>query len=77
MLVSFGQQIDLIKVKTFAKENPTTTFRCRIPAKYDKSSAAKYRLLIYFGGAILPARTGLRASLEGIGAIKTDLLYPI
>ena len=48
--VSFGQQIDLIEIKTFAKENPTTTFRCRVPAKYDKSSVAKYRLLIYFGG---------------------------
>lgn len=41
---------ELITVKTFAKENPTTAFRCRIPAKYDKSSATKYRLLIYFGG---------------------------
>ena len=30
--VSFGQQIDLIEIKTFAKENPTTTFRCRVPA---------------------------------------------
>lgn len=46
--VSFGQQIDLIEIKTFAKENPTTTFRCRVPAKYDKSSMAKYRLLIQY-----------------------------
>ena len=48
--VSFAQQIDTVRIKTFAKENPTTTFRCRVPAKYDKSSVAKYRLLIYFGG---------------------------
>ena len=42
--------MELITVKTFAKENATTTFRCRIPTKYDKSSVVKYRLPIYFGG---------------------------
>ncbi len=49
-LVSFGQQIELIKVKTFAKENPTSIFRCRVPSKYDSMAKLKYRLLIYFGG---------------------------
>ena len=48
--IAHAQAIELITVKTFAKENATTTFRCRIPVKYDKSSVAKYRLLIYFGG---------------------------
>ena len=48
--IAYAQAVELITVKTFAKENPTTTFRCRVPAKYDKSSAIKYRLLIYFGG---------------------------
>lgn len=46
----YAQAIEPITIKTSARENPTTTFRCRIPAKYDKSSVAKYRLLIYFGG---------------------------
>lgn len=48
--IAYAQAVELITVGTFAKENPTTTFRCRVPAKYDKSSATKYRLLIYFGG---------------------------
>ena len=48
--ITYAQAMELITVKTFAKENPTTTFRCRISSKYDKSSATKYRLLIYFGG---------------------------
>ena len=46
--IAHAQAIELIPVKTFAKENATTTFRCRIPAKYDKSSVAKYPLLIQY-----------------------------
>ena len=74
---SYAQATDTITIKTFAKENPVVQFNYREPANYDITLKSKYRLLIYFGGAILPARTGLRASLGGIGAIKTDLLYPI
>ena len=45
-----AQQVDTLQIKTSAKENPTATFRCRVPAQYDQSSKVKYRLLIYFGG---------------------------
>ena len=33
-----AQQVDVLKIKTSAKENPTATFRCRVPAQYDQSS---------------------------------------
>ena len=76
--IAHAQAIELITVKTFAKENPTTTFRCRIPAKYNKSSVAKYRLLIYFGGRNTTGENEVKSkSWGGISAIKTDLLYPI
>ena len=45
-----AQQVDTLQIKTSAKENPTATFRCRVPAQYDQSSNVKYRLLVYFGG---------------------------
>lgn len=41
---------DVLSVKTSSKENPTAVFRCRPPSKYRSASAAKYRLLIFFGG---------------------------
>ena len=46
----FSQVFDTLQIKTSAKENPTATFRCRVPAQYDQSSKVKYRLLVYFGG---------------------------
>lgn len=46
----FSQVFDTLQIKTSAKENPTATFRCRVPAQYNQSSKVKYRLLIYFGG---------------------------
>ena len=45
-----AQQVEVLSVKTFAKENPVATFRCRAPAKYQIDSEAKYRILVYFGG---------------------------
>ena len=48
-ITCFGTQESYI-VKTSAKENPTATFRCRVPAQYDQASKVKYRLLVYFGG---------------------------
>lgn len=45
-----AQQIDILQLKTFAKENPIATFRCRAPAKYQADSVVRYRLLVYFGG---------------------------
>lgn len=49
-VILYAQQIDALKIKTSAKENPTATFRCRVPTQYDQSSKVKYRLLVYFGG---------------------------
>ena len=41
---------EVYTLKTSAKGNPTSTFRCRVPAQYNQSSKVKYRLLVYFGG---------------------------
>ena len=49
--IAHAQAIELITVKTFAKENTAYWFTLAV--------------------AILPVRTRLRASLGGIGAIKT------
>ena len=45
-----AQLIDIISIKTFAKENPEVQFHNREPANYDITSNSKSRLLIYFGG---------------------------
>lgn len=71
--IAHAQAIELITVKTFAKENATTTFRCRIPAKYDKSSVAKYRLLIYFGGRNTTGENEVKSKSWGNWCDKNDV----
>lgn len=70
---SLWGQIDVLKIKTPSKENPTAAFRCRAPGRYDKSSKAKYRLLIYFGGRNTTGESEVRNATWTSWCDKNDI----
>ena len=55
--------MELITIKTFAKENPATRFRCCLPVKCDKSPLGKYRLPVYFGGRNITGENEVKIGL--------------